>query len=156
MVTAPMRSSLRPEPDEAADERAELRGQIIRWAVAFSLIFAAVFFAFWWSGSALRFSAARVIDAAAPTWQVQGSVRDAATGQPVPWAEVQDDPGGRPPFYSTQADQHGHFTLLTLAERHKLRVTAPGYRAASVTVGRMWFIWMPKGAQLEDICLTAE
>ncbi len=142
--------------EQSAAERVEARGQLLRLAAAFALLFAAVFFAFWWSGSAVRFGASRVAGALTPTWQVSGAVRNALTGEPVPWAHVEDDPAGQPPYYQADADQYGAYTLLTLAASHRLRVTAMGYQPASVTVGRQWFVWMPKGAERRDIELTPE
>lgn len=129
---------------------------LIRWSLAFFLLFAGVFFAFWWSGSAIRFGASRVADTSQPTYQVSGVVRDSRTGQPIPWAAVEDDPGGQPPFFRADADQHGAFSLLTLAEPHRLRVSAFGYKPLSRQIGRHWFVWMPQGEERLDLQLTPE
>lgn len=142
--------------EQSSAERSEARRQLLRLAVAFALLFTAVFFAFWWSGSAVRFGAARVTDASVPTWQVSGTVRNALTGEPVPWARVEDDSAGHAPHYRAEADQHGVYTLLTLAEPHRVRVMAVGYRPAAIDVGRQWFLWMPEGAERRDIELTPE
>src|SRR5262245_55310400 len=129
-------------PDTAADP--ELRELFVRHgmrvAAAFALLFGFVLFAFWWSGSAVRFSADRAADRAIPTWRVTGIVRSAATGAPVPWAVVEDEPAGKAPFYHTDANYSGAFELLTLAEPHRIRVSAPGFHAASVAIGRQWFL----------------
>lgn len=151
-----------PEPqdsflsEQSSAERSEARRQLLRLAVAFALLFAAVFFAFWWSGSAVRFGAARVGDASVPTWQVAGVVRNALSGEAVPWARVEDDPAGNGPHFRADADQHGVYTLLTLAEPHRLRVTAVGYRPATIAVGRHWFLWMPEGVERRNVELTPE
>lgn len=149
-----MQESFLSEQDAA--ERRDARRQLLKLAVAFALLFAAVFFAFWWSGSAVRFGAARVAATTAPTWQVSGTVRNARNGEPVPWARVEDDPAGRGPFYHAEADQHGAYSLLTLAEPHRVLVTAVGYRPAAIDVGRQWFVWMPEGAERRDIELMPE
>jgi hypothetical protein len=145
-------------PDDESEEAADLRGIFIRtglrMAAAFALLFGCVFFAFWWSGSAIRFGAARAAERAVPTWRISGTVRNSLTGQPVPWASVEDDPGGRPPFFRTDADHQGVYDILTFAEPHRLKVGSPGYRPATVEVGRAWFLWMPKGSEKRDIELT--
>ena len=112
--------------EETSEERSDLRRLLTRLAVTFALLFAAVFLAFWWSGSAVRFGAARVADRAVPTWRVWGVVTDGKGLQPVPWAHIEDDPASHPPYFMTDADQNGLFSLLTLAEPHRIRVTAPG------------------------------
>jgi hypothetical protein len=125
----------------------------LRLAIVFALLFGCVFFAFWWAGSAVRFSAERVADRTAPAWRVSGTVRDAVTHQPIPWAVVEDDPAGQPPFFHADADYRGVFELLTLAEPHRIRVSAPGYRPLSLSIGRAWFVWMPRGNEKKNIDL---
>ncbi len=142
------------------EESADLRGQFfrhaIRLAAAFAVLFAAVFFTFWWSGAAVRFGAERVGDRGTPTWRITGTVRSAASRRPIPWATIEDDPGGRPPLYRAEANQFGEFELLTLAEPHRIRIAAPGYRPKAVGVGRVWFLWMPSGGERQDISLFPE
>jgi hypothetical protein len=123
----------------------------LRLAIVFALLFGAVFFAFWWAASAVRFSAARAGDRSLPTWRVWGTVRDAVTHQPVPWAVVEDDPAGQPPFFHADADYSGVYELVTLAEPHRIRVSAPGYRSLFLDIGRAWFIWMPRGNEKKNI-----
>jgi hypothetical protein len=142
--------------EEISAERREMRRQLLRLAIAFALLFAAVFFAFWWSGSAVRFGAARVTDTSVPTWTVTGTVRNAHTREPIPWARIEDDTGWHGPHHRTEADQHGAYTLLTLAEPHPVRITAIGYRPARIDVGRQWFLWMPEGSERRDVELTPE
>jgi hypothetical protein len=125
----------------------------LRLAIVFALLFGGVFFAFWWAGSAVRFSAARAGDRSLPTWRVSGTVRDALTHQPIPWALVEDDPAGPPPFFRTDAGYGGDFLLITLAEPHRIRVSAPGYHPVSVDIGRPWFVWMPRGNEKKNIDL---
>jgi hypothetical protein len=120
------------------------------------LLFAGVFYAFWWSGAALQFSAARVADRAAPAWHVTGTVRNGVTREAVPWASVEDDVSGRPPFYRSDANQYGQFDLVTLSEPHRIRISAPGFRAVTVSVGRTWFLWLPSGREEHDIRLLPE
>ena len=126
------------------------------WAVAFLALFGFVFLAFWWSGSAIRYGAGRVTDSVGASYQVAGSVADKKTGKPVPWAEVQTDFASGPQFYSTTADRNGEYALLTLPERHRLIVRANGYHAASITVGRQWFAWLPHGSERRNVELTPE
>jgi hypothetical protein len=138
------------------EEPRQLAGQVGRWALAFALLFGGVFFCFWWSGSAIRFGAARVGEQPQPTWKVFGVVRSAESGGPVAWASIADDPGGRPPYFRTESDFAGGFTLMTLAEPHTLRVQANGFRPLTVAVGRQWFIWWPRGEEKRDIQLIPE
>jgi fatty acid desaturase len=81
----------------------------LRLSLVFGLLFGGVFFAFRWAGSAVRFSAARAADRSFPTWRVTGTVRDAVTQQPIPWALVEDDPAGQPPLFRADADYRGVF-----------------------------------------------
>lgn len=126
----------------------------LRLAVVFCLLFGGVFFAFWWAGSAVSFSAARAGDRTAPTWRISGTVRDAVTRQPIPWATVEDDPAGQPPFFRADAGLRGDFEFDTLAEPHRLRISAPGYHPSTVDIGRAWFVWMPRGHENRDIQLV--
>ena len=120
---------------------------VLRLAAIFALLFGCVFFAFWWAGSAVNFTAARAADRAAPSWTVNGVVRDSVTRLPIPWARIEDDPAGPPPFFRTDADLRGVFSHFTLAEPHKIRVSAPGYVNQSISIGRAWFVWMPRGKE---------
>lgn len=144
------------QDDEAEDAAASGDSwfrTVLRLAIIFALLFAGVFFAFWWAGSAVRFSAARAADRTTPTWRISGTVRDALTHQPIPWALVEDDPAGTPPFFRAEADYSGAFELVTLAESHRIRVSAPGYHPQSVSIGRAWFAWMPRGNEKKNIDL---
>ena len=141
------------ESEEAVETREFFARTALRMTAAFALLFGAVFFAFWWSGSAIRFGAARAAENAKPTWKVTGEVRNSLTGEPVAWAKVEDDPAGRPPFYTADADYRGVFELVTLAEPHRIRISAPGYQEAEVEVGRSWFLWMPKGIEKKSVLL---
>jgi hypothetical protein len=125
-------------------------------AAGFAIIFGFVYFAFWWSGAAVGFGARRASGQAQPTWHVKGIIRNVITREPVPWALVEDDPAGRPPYFHTDASYSGEFDLLTLAEPHGVRVSAPGYEIETVHVGRAWFLWLPKGSEQHDIFLNAK
>ncbi len=142
--------------EQSADLRRQYARHAIRLILAFALLFAGVFYAFWWSGAALRFGAARVGGRGTPTWHVWGTVRNRATHEAIPWAVVEDDASGRPPFYRTDADQNGKFELVTLAEPHWIRVSAPGFRSARVSVGRAWFLWLPNGREQHEIRLSPD
>jgi hypothetical protein len=146
--------------DEAAVQDAELREILLRYALrvaaAFAILFGLVFFVFWWSGAAVRFGAARAADRVTPTWRVSGTVRSAATRQPIPWAAVEDDANGRPPFYRTDAGYSGVFELLTLAEPHRVRVSAPGFHTMFIDIGRRWFLWLPEGRETLDVELQPD
>jgi hypothetical protein len=143
------------DQEEAADLRRQFVRQTIRMCLAFAALFAGVYFALWWSGSAVRFGAAQAAGRAAPSWHVLGTVRDAVTGDPIPWATVEDEPvAGHPPLFRTDADRMGAFDLLTAATRHRIRVTAPGYSSITFPVGRVWFLWAPNGKERQDVRLT--
>ena len=129
---------------------------IVRCAIGFCLLFGFVFLAFWWSGSAVRFSAGRMTAGNAPTYRIWGVVRDARSGGPIPWAVVEDDPSGDPPFFKTDADQNGNYSLLTLAEPHRVRISAAGHRAVELRIGRPWFVWWPRGEEKHEVRLDAD
>jgi len=142
--------------EEAADLRRQYVRQAIRALAAFALLFFFVFLAFSWSGAAVRFGASRVSDRGTPTWTVTGSVRDANTHQPIPWAKIDDDPAGQAPFFHAEANLAGQFELLTLSESHRMIVWAPGYRTQKIGIGRVWFLWMPRGGEKHDVELFPE
>jgi hypothetical protein len=144
------------EEEEAADLRSTFVRHAIRLAIIFLVLFAGVYFAFRWSGAALRFGAARAANRSVPTWIVTGVVRDAVSRAPIPWARVEDDPTGQPPFFHADADQLGRFELRTLAEAHHLRISAAGYRSTAVSAGRVWFLWTPSGKESLNIELRRE
>jgi hypothetical protein len=144
------------EEEETADLRRAFVRQAIRLTLAFALLVLFVFLALSWSGAAVRFGASRVADRGTPTWIVGGTVRNAVTREPVPWAKVDDDPAGQPPFFHSDADRTGVFELLTLSEQHRIIVSAPGYRPSTIGVGRVWFLWMPRGRERQDVALSPE
>jgi|SRR5581483_3758490 len=129
---------------------------MIRMGVCFAALFGFVFLAFWWSGSAIRFAAARVTASNAPTYRIWGTIRDAQSGRSIPWAVVEDDPSGDPPVFRTDADASGVYELLTLAAPHQLRISAVGYRVLMLKIEKPWFIWWPKGDERRDIRLAPE
>ena len=83
-------------------------------------------------------------------------MRDARTGAPVAWARLGDDPAGRPPLFEATAGVDGAYELLTIAEPHEVVVSALGYRARRIKVGRSWYLWMPRGSERVDITLEPE
>jgi hypothetical protein len=150
---------LRPasfDEEETADRRRQYLAYAVRLAVAFAVLVGSVYFAFRWSGEAVRFGASRVAARGVATWHVIGTVRSAATHEAIPWASIDDDPSGRPPFFHAEADQSGAFDLLTLAEPHRIRVAATGYMISFVNVGRVWFLWLPQGKERHDMELVSE
>jgi hypothetical protein len=152
-------SDLRPasfDEEESADLRRAYIRQGIRLLAAFVFLIVFVYTVFRWSGAAVRFGASRAASRGTPNWQIRGVVRNAQTHAPVAWAVVEDDPSGQPPFFHTQADQFGSYDLLTLAEPHRLRISAPGYQPAIVRVGRTWFLWLPHGDERRDVELNQE
>lgn len=142
--------------EQSADDQRDLRKQVVRWSVLFALLVSGIFFATWWAGSAVHFGASRVEQTTGPTYRVTGVVRDSSTGQPIPWAELADDPAGRPPLFHATADRLGRYELVTIAEPHNLQVTALGYRSATARVGKAWYVWFPRGSEKLDIRLQKE
>jgi hypothetical protein len=142
--------------EEARKEHTELRKHAVRLGLAFAGLCAGVIFAVWWASSALHFSSSRVTQSTPPTYKVSGTVREASSGAPVPWAEIADDPAGQPPLFHTTADRYGAFELLTIAEPHQIRVSAFGYKPKTLRVGKAWFRWMPSGSEQLDVTLQPE
>ena len=142
--------------EQSEEDHRDLRKQVVRWALLFVLLIGFLGFAAWWASSAVRFSASRVERTTSASYRVVGIVRDATTGAPIPWAEIADDPAGRPPLFQASADRVGAFELLTIAEPHEVIVSALAYRPVSVRVGRAWYIWMPKGTEQIEIKLSHE
>src|SRR5258708_35638738 len=93
--------------DDEAEGAAELRDSwvrpALRLAIIFAMLFGGVFFAFWWAGSAGRFSAARAADRTAPTWRGYGQGGEAGTEPPISRALGEDDPAGAPPLFLAHA-----------------------------------------------------
>jgi hypothetical protein len=142
--------------EESRDDRRLWLSQIPKWALVFAALFAFVFFAFWWAGSAIHFGASRVTASTEATWTVSGTVKSAVSGAAVPWAEVEDDPSGPPPLHKTTADPRGSFALTTISEPHWVSVHAPGFRPINIKVGRVWYLWMPRGQENLDVSLRPE
>jgi hypothetical protein len=142
--------------EEQRQQARESRGLALRWAFTFILMFSIAAFALWWAASTVHFGASRSEGSTTPTYRVFGVVTDRLTGNPVPFARVADDPGGSPPLFETATDHLGHYELLTIAERHRLRVSALGYRMQTIEVGKPWYSWMPSGSEVRSIVLERE
>jgi hypothetical protein len=142
--------------EERIEDRVALHRTLARWILAFLVIFCFAAMAFWWSGSAVRYSAARVQNRSNPTYQVTGTIRDGRTHLPIPWAEISTDFQFGGAFFSTATDQNGQYSLNTLAEPHDLIVKANGYQSSRVHVGKQWFSWTPHGSEKEDAELTPD
>lgn len=141
------------DEERVADRRAMHR-TIARWTLAFIAVFCFAAMAFWWSGSAVNYTAARVEQRSKPTYKVSGTVTDAHTHQPVPWAEVTTDFRFGGAFFSTTADQNGYYSLDTLAEPQDFLVKANGYQISRIHVGKQWYSWTPGGSEVENAELT--
>ena len=142
--------------EESLDDRREMRRLALRWGLLFFGLLAFMFFALWWASQALQFGASRVDGSARPTYVVSGFVRSAVTGAAVPFAAVTDEPASRPPLFETRADVRGSFILMTLAEPHKLRVSALGFKPGELRVGKAWYRWFPHGSERIEVRLEPE
>lgn len=142
--------------EERQEDRHALHRSVVRWAIAFSVIFALAAMAFWWSGSAIRYSTARVQKRSNPTYHISGVVSDARTHQPIPWAEIATDFQFGGAFFSATADQNGQYSINTLAEPHDLVIRANGYVTGRLHIGKQWFSWMPNGTEKRDVELSPE
>jgi hypothetical protein len=140
--------------EERTQDRLALHRTLAKWIVAFIVIFCGAALAFWWSGSAVQYSAARVQNRSNPTYQVTGVITDSRTHQPIPWAEVSTDFKFGGAFFSTSADQDGRYSINTLAEPHDLVVKANGYQQGRIHIGKQWFSWTPQGSERRDGELT--
>lgn len=140
--------------EERLEDRVSLHRTLVRWGLAFAGIFAMAAMAFWWSGSAVKYSTARVQQRSRPTYEITGVITDTRTHKPVPWAEVSTDFQFGGAFFSTTADHDGRYTIQTLAEPHDLVVKANGYHSGRLHVGKQWFSWTPKGSERRDLELN--
>jgi hypothetical protein len=136
---------------ERLEDRQLQRGLLVKWGLAFAGLIFFVAAALWWSGSAVKYGASRVQGGGAPSYEVAGIVTDGVTHQPIPWASITTEITSGPQFFQTNADASGSFSLMTMAEPHKLIVKANGYREATVQVGRQWFSWLPTGAEKKNV-----
>ncbi len=68
-------------------------------------------------------------DEAEPGFVIQGTVTDAATGQPIPGARVSDNGYGTPPYRGATCDAQGHYEYRTWPEEHSIIAKAPGYKS---------------------------
>jgi hypothetical protein len=140
--------------EERTADRLQMHRTLARWILAFATIFGFAAMAFWWSGSAVNYSAARVQNRSNPTYQVTGAITDSRTHHPVPWADISTDFQFGGAFFSTTTDQDGHYSINTLAEPHDLVVKANGYQTTRIHVGKQWFSWTPHGSEIENRELT--
>jgi hypothetical protein len=140
--------------EERQEDRVALHRTLARWIIAFLVIFAFAAMAFWWSGSAVRYSAARVQNRTNPTYQVTGVITDSRTHQPVPWAEISTEFQFGGAFFSTTTDQNGQYSINTLAEPHDLVIKANGYQTSRIHIGKQWFSWTPRGSETQNSELT--
>lgn len=137
--------------ESRAEDWREQRRQLLRWGIGFLVLFLFAGAAVWWSGAAVKYGATRVQGGGKPSYQISGTVSDAVTHQPIPWAQVATDFANSGRFFDTTADVNGAFTLTTMAEPHKLVISANGYQQASIQVGRQWFSWLPSGSEERKI-----
>jgi hypothetical protein len=145
------------ETDPESNEKlAEVRRNLVMYGVCFFLLFGGVLFVFWWSRTAVDFSAGQVSASNSPTYRVRGVVRNARSGQPIAWANIEDDPDGSPPLFRADAGADGAYALLTVPLVHHMVISAQGYRPRTVEVGRSWFEWWPRGEQHVDVTLQPE
>ena len=156
---APRRKNSEPEllftspnffDEERVADRHVMHRTMARWILAFGAIFCCAALTFWWSGSAVEYSAARVQNRSNPTYQVSGLITDSKTHAPVPWAEISTDFQFGGAFFSTTSDQNGQYSINTLAEPHDLVVRANGYQTARIHIGKQWFSWTPRGSETEN------
>lgn len=136
--------------EERVADRLALHRSMARYILAFMVVFCFAAMAFWWSGSAVRYSAARVQQRTKPTYQVTGMVTDSRTHLPIPWAEISTEFQFGGAFFSTNTDQDGKYTIDTLPEPHDLVVKANGYQTKRFRVGKQWFSWTPGGSEIDN------
>lgn len=144
------------QQQQPQDDAALLRKYALRWALVFLVLIGLMAYALWWSSAALEYSASRIKETTRATYKVTGVVIDKSTGRPVAWANLEDDPAVRPPRFRTSADHTGRFQLMTIAEPHRIVVTALGYQSTLHQTGKDWFLWMPKGEEKVRIELEPE
>jgi hypothetical protein len=141
---------------ERARSRYEFLWFSLKWGGLMAGLLIAFLFVMWRSGSAVEFAATRIDETTPPRYRVLGTVKNAATGQPVSWPTAYDDPKGRPPHYKGEPKSDGTFELRTVAEPHDVIVTSLGFHPARVRVGKSWYLWMPAGEERVVVLLTPE
>lgn len=142
--------------EEDARQKLDMRRLLLRFLLVFAVFLVSIVMVNWWAGAAVQFSASRTEGSTPARYRVFGRVIDARTGEPVPWAVVGDDPTGNPPVFQSSADQNGTYELMTVAEPHRLIVSALGYRSGAPLVGKPWYLWAPSGTERLDIRLEPE
>lgn len=142
--------------EERAANRQDFLRFAFKWGGLMAGLIAIFLFVMWRSTSAVEFAATRIDETTPARYRVFGIVKNAATGQPVPWPVVLDDPQGRPPHFKGDGKFDGTFELRTIAEPHTVHVSAIGFRAATVRVGRAWYLWMPSGEERIEVTLTPD
>lgn len=142
--------------EEPEDEKRLFRKHALRLSLIFFAFCALVVFAFWWAGSAVKFVASRVTATTRPTYKVSGQVTDARTGAPIPWVNVYDDPSGHPPHFASTGGADGRYELMTIAEPHTIVFAALGYRPQKISVGKVWYRWLPFGAEIVNVRLEPD
>lgn len=152
------RGSQQPEfwRDEISDDRKQIRRMILRWGLVFVVVLVGIMFAIWWAGEALKFSTSRLDESTVARYKITGVVRNAATGEPIPFASIEDGPDGRPPLFGATADLHGSYILMTIAEPHTIQISALGYKAAEQRIGKIWYRWFPYGSEQLNFALQPE
>ncbi|MHC4555719.1 MAG: carboxypeptidase regulatory-like domain-containing protein [Planctomycetota bacterium] len=63
-----------------------------------------------------------------PEFVVTGTIKDAATGEPIGGARVSDDGYGPKPYKGTITDSEGKYSYRTWPEEHRIKAEAPGYK----------------------------
>lgn len=142
--------------ENSEEDRKFYLKQVLKWSLLFLALCVGIFFAFWWSSSAIHFGASRVNESTAASYVVHGIVVDGRSGAAIPWANIEDDPNGRPPFFQALGDIRGEFEMTTIPEPHYVYFSALGYKPRRIKVGKSWYLWMPSGKEDLRVALDPE
>ncbi|MBI4904430.1 MAG: hypothetical protein HY820_12385 [Acidobacteria bacterium] len=141
--------------EEQEETRRDVHNATLKLVAIFAAILLALGFMLWRSQEAIGFAASHISGQADSRYIVTGKVKSAKTGQPVPWPALHDEYDGK--TYSDTTGKHdGTFVLSTIATAHHLRVSAFGYKPATVRIGKPWFTWLPSGSEKLEIVLQPE
>lgn len=141
---------------DVADTRQQLRKLAWRMGLLFVALLVILSLFLWRTTAAVEFASARMQGTAQAKYRVWGHVTDAKTGKPIPWPVLADQTDLPGPYFHSTGKPDGSFEHFTLSTPHSVRVTAYGYKPASIKIGRAWWLWTPSGEEQSNVTLQPD